>query len=97
MVPAESPGASAPKSAASASENSPLEIPFRYSHGNNASMLRLRRRYRGTMFELNRTCPLRSCTRGAFTATWPKPVWMVRSGRWPLRTIRARPTASCSP
>src|SRR5437016_1118237 len=48
MVPAESPGASAPKSAASASENSPLEIPFRYSHGNNSSMLRHRLRQQTT-------------------------------------------------
>ena len=33
----------------------------------------------------------RSRTRGCWTSTAPMPVWMVRSGRWPLRTTWRRP------
>ena len=54
IVPAESPGASRPSSAASASENPPVEILFRYSHGNNSSIVFVRRGYGGRIEELKR-------------------------------------------
>ena len=38
----------------------------------------------------------RSRTRGWRTLTGPIPVWMKRSGRYPLRTTRRRPAASTS-
>src|SRR3954449_10580132 len=39
--------------------------------------------------------PLRSRTRGARTATGPRPVMIARSGRWPWRTSRWRPSSVC--
>ena len=33
----------------------------------------------------------RSWTRGCWTSIGPMPVWMVRSGRWPLRTTWLAP------
>src|SRR3954468_22770697 len=39
--------------------------------------------------------PVRSRTRGARTATEPRPVMIVRSGRWPWRTSRWRPSSVC--
>src|SRR4051794_40112128 len=39
--------------------------------------------------------PVRSRTRGARTATGPRPVMIVRSGRWPWRTSRWRPSSVC--
>ena len=48
------------------------------------------------MLELNLISPARSRTRGAFTTTSPIPVWMVRSGNYPLRTTRCFPAASFS-
>src|SRR3954453_2393680 len=39
--------------------------------------------------------PVRSRTRGARTATGPRPVMMARSGRWPWRTSRCRPSSVC--
>ena len=37
--------------------------------------------------------PVRSRTRGARTATGPMPVMISRSGRWPWRTSRRRPSS----
>src|SRR3954470_6179719 len=39
--------------------------------------------------------PMRSRTRGARTATGPRPVMIARSGRWPWRTSRWRPSSVC--
>src|SRR4051812_40138911 len=39
--------------------------------------------------------PVRSRTRGARTATGPRPVMIARSGRWPWRTSRWRPSSVC--
>src|SRR5215213_9182498 len=39
--------------------------------------------------------PLRSRTRGARTGTGPRPVTILRSGRWPWRTSRWRPSSVC--
>ena len=44
IVEAESPGAELPRSAAKASPKSPVEMPFRYSHGKRSSRLLARRR-----------------------------------------------------
>lgn len=91
IVPADSPGALWPNSAVSASPNSPVEIPLRYSHGRSSSRVLVRRRYGGRIEEVNRISPARSRTRGAFTGTAPMPVWIERGGRWPVRTMRWRP------
>ena len=81
MVEAESPGASCPSRAVSASLKSPVEIPFKYSHGNSSSMVFVRRKYGGRIAEVNVIAPARSRTRGACTAMSPSPVWIVRLGR----------------
>src|SRR4051812_22248674 len=39
--------------------------------------------------------PVRSRTRGARTGTGPRPVMIARSGRWPWRTSRWRPSPVC--
>src|SRR5215212_9788418 len=39
--------------------------------------------------------PVRSRTRGARTGTGPRPVMIARSGRWPWRTSRWRPSSVC--
>src|SRR3954451_24131106 len=39
--------------------------------------------------------PVRSRMRGARTATGPRPVRIARSGRWPWRTSRWRPSSVC--
>src|SRR3954463_16335762 len=39
--------------------------------------------------------PVRSRMRGARTGTGPRPVRIVRSGRWPWRTSRWRPSSVC--
>src|SRR4051812_43334633 len=39
--------------------------------------------------------PVRSRTRGARTTTGPRPVMIARSGRWPWRTSRWRPSSVC--
>src|SRR4051795_1511467 len=39
--------------------------------------------------------PVRSRTRGARTATGPRPGMIARSGRWPWRTSRWRPSSVC--
>src|SRR3954468_7705061 len=39
--------------------------------------------------------PVRSRMRGARTATGPRPVMIARSGRWPWRTSRWRPSSVC--
>src|SRR4051794_34634116 len=39
--------------------------------------------------------PMRSRTRGARTATGPRPVMIARSVRWPWRTSRWRPSSVC--
>src|SRR3954468_17466662 len=39
--------------------------------------------------------PMRSRMRGARTATGPRPVMIARSGRWPWRTSRWRPSSVC--
>src|SRR3954464_15545845 len=39
--------------------------------------------------------PVRSRTRGALTVTGPRPVMIARSGRWPWRTSRWRPSSVC--
>src|SRR6266480_4262401 len=49
----ESPAASWPTSAASASRMSPVEMPCKYNHGSAASKDLVRRTYGGTKFERN--------------------------------------------
>jgi hypothetical protein len=51
LVEADSPGASGPNSDASASEKSPVDTPFKYSHGNNVSTLLERLIYGGRIEE----------------------------------------------
>lgn len=53
MVEAERPGASRPNKLANASENSPVEMPFKYNHGNSSSIVFVRRKYGGRITELN--------------------------------------------
>ena len=72
MVEADRPGASLPNSAARASVKSPVEIPFRYSHGRKVSILLVFLKYGGKMDEVNLTLSLsesgcRSRIRGALT------------------------------
>ena len=81
IVDADSPGASRPSSAVSASPKSPVDMPFRYNHGSNSSMALVRRRYGGSIAELNLISLARSRTRGALTSISPSPVWIVRPGR----------------
>src|SRR3954464_4769613 len=99
MLEADSPPASGPSNAASASSKSPLEMPLRYRIGIRTSRLFERRAYGGRIADVNRMrlspAPVRSRTRGARTATGPRPVRMARSGRWPWRTSRWRPSSVC--
>src|SRR3972149_1228208 len=77
---ADSPTASLPKSAASASPMLPVDTPFRYNHGSTASTLLERRTYGGTSEERNRRpSPERSRARGIVTATAPIPLKTSRS------------------
>ena len=66
---AESTGASGPRSAASASEKSPVETPFKYSQGISSSIDLVRRGYGGKIELLNwirlpSSSSRRSLTRG---------------------------------
>ena len=74
MLAADSPGASLPSSAVSASEKSPVDTPFKYNHGSKVSMLLVRLKYGGKIVEVNLIRPFcesgcRSRIRGALTAT----------------------------
>src|SRR3954464_3883417 len=99
MLEADSPAASGPSNAESASSKSPLEMPLRYRIGIRTSRLFERRAYGGRIADVNRMrlspAPMRSRTRGARTATGPRPVMIARSGRWPWRTSRWRPSSVC--
>src|SRR3954464_2124809 len=99
MLEADSPPASGPSNAASASSKSPLEMPLRYRIGIRTSRLFERRAYGGRIADVNRMrlspAPMRSRTRGARTATGPRPVMIARSVRWPWRTSRWRPSSVC--
>jgi hypothetical protein len=68
MVEADNPGASRPNRAVSASLKSPVDTPFRYSHGSSSSIVLVRRKYGGNIAELNLISFARSRTRGASTA-----------------------------
>ena len=81
MVDADNPGASRPNSAVNASLKSPVDMPFRYNHGNSSSIVFVRRKYGGSIAELNLISLPRSLTRGALTSIAPTPVWSVRFGR----------------
>src|ERR1019366_8638087 len=71
---ADSPTASFPTKAWSASLMLPVEIPFRYNHGSAASTLLARRTYGGTSVERNTApSPERSRTLGTCTRTGPMP------------------------
>jgi hypothetical protein len=90
---------SLPRSAASASWKSPVEMPRRYKTGSRASRLRVRRAHFGRIMEQKRTRSAasvapRSRMRTRETGTGPMPVWTSRSGPWPCRTRRARPSGS---
>ena len=92
-------GASLPSRTLSASWKSPAEIPRRYRIGSKASKLVVRRAQRGSSAELNRIRSAagpgsRSRTLTRWTSTGPIPVWIRRSGPWPWRTKRSRPSAS---
>ena len=83
IVEAESP--ELPRSAAKASPKSPVEMPFRYSHEKvfqalGAAQIARQDRRR----EADGAVP--PVPRGWRTLTGPIPVWMKRSGRYPLRT-----------
>lgn len=83
-VVAESPAASGPTRAASASLKSPVFTPLRYGYGINSSMLLVFLKYGGRIFELNGSASpagRRSRTRGCLTFTGPTPVVISRSGR----------------
>ena len=74
---------------------SPVEMPFRYSHGSAADTRCERRTYGGTSAELNLTPPpARSRTFGTYTATLPTVVRISRPGSQPLRTTARRPSSS---
>ena len=89
---ADSPVAPSPSSASSAGCISPVEIPFRYSQGMNSSTFFVRFKYGGTCLLLNLMPPSeRSRTFGTLTGTSPSPVWILRSGRYPLRTTAQLP------
>ncbi|MGY3197240.1 hypothetical protein ACVIWU_006606 [Bradyrhizobium sp. USDA 4509] len=76
---------SLPSKAVSASWKSPVEMPRRYSTGNSASRLLVRRAHNGRIAELNRIrspsldAP-RSRTFARATSTGPMPVWIIRAG-----------------
>ena len=77
-------------------------MPFRYSTGSKASKLTERRAHFGSMFDVKRIfldgsgVASRSRTLGRWTSRAPMPVWICRSGPNPCRTIRWRPSSSCS-
>ena len=74
-VVADKPAASGPTSTFSASLMSPVEMPFRYSHGSAASRERVLRTYGGTSSEWKTTAsPVRERTFGTLTKTAPTPV-----------------------
>lgn len=57
-----------PSRAVSASLKSPVEIPFKYNHGNSSSWVLVRRKVRGRMAEVNVITLARSRTRDACLA-----------------------------
>jgi hypothetical protein len=65
MVEADNPGASRGNRAVSASLKSPVDTPFRYSHGSSSSIVLVRRKYGGNIAELNLISFSRSRARGA--------------------------------
>ena len=78
---ADSPFASGPTSAASASRMSPVDTPCRYSHGSAASSDFALRTYGGTSVERNTaTCSVRERALGKRTLTAPRPVNTSRCG-----------------
>jgi len=66
---------SAPSGAVSASLKSPVDIPFRYNHGNSSPIVFVRRKYGGSIADLNLISLPRSLTCGALISIAPSPVW----------------------
>lgn len=78
---ADNPFASGPTSTSSAADISPLDTPFKYSHGSAASSDRVFLTYGGTSAERKLTgSPSRDRTLGTSTFTGPMPVWISRAG-----------------
>ena len=63
----------------------PPEIQPRQQFGNAFGSTEV-----GRIWEENRISPFRSRTRGGLTETFPNPVWIVRSGKYPFRTTLCR-------
>ena len=95
-------GASLPSKAANASWKSPIDTPRRYRIGSRASRLGVRRAQRGRMADVKRIrSPVSPAPRSRnltrCTAIGPMPVWTWRSGPWPCRTKRSRPSGIRTP
>ena len=79
---ADKPFASGPTNTFNASSISPLDTPFKYSHGNAASRDFVLRIYGGTRADRNVTgSPVLERTYGILTVTGPKPACNPRSGK----------------
>ncbi len=94
-------GASSPSKAVSASWKSPVEMPRRYSTGNSASRLRVRRAHSGRIVELNRIrspirreIPRQVRPGGRMSGQGPRRSWPSATFLPSIATTCARPIAS---